>query len=165
MSTTELTLVVAGVVAGVTVLTFVQAVIEYRRQGRERRAQHFFDIGKRMEERDCYERICRMLEDEFAGEPNATGELEAVAPWDKATFLAAFEELALTMKSGLVSPEVTHYMYGFYAILCLRSKGFWVGPKGGPPLSDDYWVLFKAFAEEMSNIESRGSPKINKLKF
>ncbi len=83
---------------------------------------------------------------------------------DKFVFLGLFEELALLMRSRLVKPEVAHYMYGYYAIQCLRSKGFWRGALP-PDEQSVYWLLFKEFAEEMLEIERHDMPNIDKLRF
>lgn len=117
-----------------------------------------------MEERELYERICRMLDDEVAGEPDAVKALEAVPSRDKFLFLGAFEELALVMRSRLVSLEVTHYMYGYYAIQCLRSEGFWRG-RAAPAKKSSYWMLFNEFAEEMAALERRGIASARTLRF
>jgi len=49
------------------------------------------------------------------------------------------------MNSGLIKPQVAHYMFGYYALLCWESEEFWTGVNR----LSDYWSLFADFCEQM----------------
>lgn len=155
MSTSaSITLVVAGVSSAVALLTFVYGVLEYRRQGRQRRTEQFFAFGRRVESDEIFVKLRDLLDAEAAEEPGATAELEGQPAKDKYHFMGAYEELAVLVNSGLVRLEIAHYMHGYPAILCKRSQGFWTG-KNAPVRTDPHWHVFGEFADRMETLEAR----------
>ena len=57
--------------------------------------------------------------------------------------------MALVVNSGLIKPEVAHYMFGYHIVRCWKSDAFWAGVNRQSP----YWSLFRDFADQMSRIE------------
>ena len=58
---------------------------------------------------------------------------------DKVRYLYFFEEVALLLKARLIHDKVACYMFGYYALLCDRSRSFW---SSSFPKDEAYWLLF-----------------------
>ena len=123
--------------------TLIKALLEYSRQGAQKRAETFVAMGARFEKDARFASICDLLETDDA-------ELALVPYGEKRDFLAFFEEIALMMNSGLISRPVAHYMFGYYAIHCADSKHFWKNVNRGSA----YWALFNHFVDEMKVVAS-----------
>lgn len=122
-----LTLLVAGVVATTAVLTLLMAVVEYRVQGRLKRAEQFRDLRRKLKETPEFGLIAAAL-DEAHDPATAASANETLSAMDfetKRNYLGLFEEVALALNSGLISSPVAHYMFGYCAILCAESEAFW----------------------------------------
>ena len=141
---------VIGVV--VALFTLWKSLIEYTNQGKQKRAEHFLHMRERFKDNVDFKAMCDLLEQN-------SPELRDVAFKEKRDLLGFFEEIALMMNSGLVSPVVAHYMFGYYAILCWKSEYFWCGLNR----HSDYWVLFRDFANQM--IDAEKSFKYQRLRF
>lgn len=128
-------IIVAGVV-GFT--TFMTAILEYVRQGRQHRAQNFVQMRRRFLETPQYRKILDLL---AVDDPT----LEAESVQEKRNFIGFLEEVALMVNSKLIRREVAHYMFGYYVLLAAKSDHFWAG------LDKDskYWTVFRQFADEM----------------
>lgn len=146
-----LTLAVAAIAAAIALATFVKALIEYQQQGRQKRADRFFELRERLKGREEFLRLAELLDagaiDDAAGRA-ANFELQETPFRVKREYLGLFEEVALAVNSGLVGLNVAHYMFGYYAILCQRSEAFWSGVNRLSP----YWALFNDFCEQMKNL-------------
>ncbi|HZQ75075.1 MAG TPA: hypothetical protein VFB08_19335 [Burkholderiales bacterium] len=142
------------VVAIVAVGSLAKAVLEYVAQGAQKRAELFFGLEKRFWESPQFREICELLEDDAP-------QLSTLTFKDKLQFLGFHEEVALAMNSGLIRPEVAHYMFGYYAIRCLESKEFWKDLEPNTP----YWSLFRDFASRMKKIETSFRLDNGKLRF
>jgi len=131
----DFAIIVGGLV---TIFAFLNGLLEYRRQGVQKRVEHFTLLRRRLKENPVFKEICAMM---FAEDP-------ALAAFDaqgKRDFIGLLEEVALWVNSGLIRPELAHYMFGFYTVKCLDSKDFWANVT----LDDVYWNLFHDFAREM----------------
>lgn len=133
---------ILGVV--IALVTLVNALIEYAHQGAQKRAEHFLSMRIRLKGNPIFEEMCALLERD---DPK----LETISFKDKRSLLGFFEEVALMMNSGLIRPEVVHYMFGYYAIQCWDSKHFWSGVNR----QSYYWSLFKDFALQMKDREKK----------
>ncbi len=80
---------------------------------------------------------------------------------DKRDYIGLLEEVALLMNSGLIHPEVAHYMFGHYTVHSYDSKYFW----SNVDRDDIYWNLFVDFAEEMKMKEKNYRYMRKKLRF
>jgi hypothetical protein len=144
-----LTLALGGIGAAVALITLVRALVEYRRQGVQRRAEQFFALRRRLKENGEFTHIAGLLDAAAAGHPSETvrarQELRGVRFSTKRDYLGLFEEVALAMNSQLINPSVAHYMFGYYAILCWESDDFWEGVNKLTP----YWSLLADFVERM----------------
>jgi hypothetical protein len=151
-----LTVIIAGVGALIALAGLAKALIEYTQQGRQKRAEQFFDLRRRLKDSNEFKRIAGLLDD-----PSAAEELAHVPFVEKRDYLGLFEEVALVVNSGLIKPEVAHYMFGYYAIRCWESEPFWAGVNRDSP----YWSLFAYFAQQMARIEQASRFKPSALRF
>jgi len=76
---------------------------------------------------------------------DARRDLREISFQVKRDYLGLFEEIAIAMNSGLIKPQVAHYMFGYYALLCRESDDFWSGVNR----LSDYWSLFNDFCDQM----------------
>lgn len=141
--------IILAVFAGIiTLATFIKAIIEYRLQGRQKRAELFdkFKTLSRTEPRIAT--VYDLLESNNAA-------LSAIPMQDRYYFLGFYEQLAIAVNSGLIKENVAHYMFGYFAIRCQESTNFWNG------LNQDsyYWSVFNSFANKMKQAEKRNIDK------
>ncbi len=150
----SLALVIAGLSSSAAVPTVAYAVVEYRRQGCQRRTEQFFAFGARVESDQIFVRVRQLLEAESTGTEGAAQELKGVDKQEKYHFMGTYEELAVLGNSGLVRLEIAYYMHGYAVILCKRSSAFHTGLD--PPVPDDpHWHVFADFAERMEECQER----------
>lgn len=136
----DVSIIVAGIVAFIGLLS---GAIEYRRRGRQDRAQHFLDLRRRFLEDPTFRHILNFL----ASDDEA---LSKIPVQDRRNLVGFLEEVALMVDSKLIRLEVAHYMYGYYVLLVANSKHFWHG------LDPDsqYWAVFRRFAQKLRDTAS-----------
>ena len=135
----------AGVIGvAVAVVTLAKGIVEYGRQGSQKRAEYFAELRTRLKASDSFKELSALIEVD-------NPKLESIPFKDKRDFLGFFEEVALMRNSRLISNEVAHYMFGYYAIRCWDSRHFWSGVNR----ESLYWTLFREFVDEMRNVEKR----------
>jgi hypothetical protein len=137
--------VIAGLSAAIALVTLIRALLEYGQQGRQKRADQFFALRRRLKEAPEFRRIAGLID---RGAP-AADELANTSFEEKRDYLGLFEEVALVLNSRLITPEVAHYMFGYYALRCWESDGFWTGVNR----ESHYWSLFADFVGRMRNVE------------
>jgi len=130
----------------IAVATLIRGLLEYAHQGKQKRAEHFFNLRKKLKESASFQRICFLLEDD-------NNELIHIPFEEKRDFLGLFEEIAIMKKSRLIKPEITYYMFGYYAIRCWRSQYFW----NSVNRDSLYWKIFKDFAIEAIEFEEKNN--------
>lgn len=135
-------------------VTLIKGIIEYKKQGSQKRFEQFTEIKKWFYEREVFQQIALYLETDDV-------ELKNINYRDKCDFLAYFEVISLMMNSKLIRSEVVYYMLGYYAIRCLESEKFWHGINK----DSQYWALFRDFAEQMKSIEQEFKYNSKKLRF
>ena len=136
------------------VVSIVLSIAEFRRQGSQKRAEHFLEVRNKLRTDPRFQNIVNMLE-------NDAPELSQVPFIDKRDFLGAFEEVALLMNSGLIRPEVAYYMFGYDSLRCWESEHFWSDVNR----DSRYWALFKRFSLQMKEFEDKDQPELDKLRF
>lgn len=147
----DLAIILGGLVA---LITFLSGVLEYARQGHQQRAQHFVQMRRRFLETPQYREILDLL---ASDDPT----LAQVSIQEKRNFVGFLEEVALMMNSKIINREVAHYMFGYYVLLCKRSKHFWEGLDR----ESVYWSVFRRFAAEMERLGERGAEPPKSLRF
>ena len=131
---------IVGVALGL--LALLKGFHEYVQQGKQKRAEHFIAMRRRFKENPSFIELCDLLEDDDA----RLGEMPFKKKRD---FLGFFEEIAIMCNSGLLRPEIAHYMFGYYVIDCWRSEHFWKNVDRDA----NYLSLFKDLALQMMAIE------------
>ncbi|HWA53790.1 MAG TPA: hypothetical protein VG816_06415 [Solirubrobacterales bacterium] len=132
----------------IALATLVKALLEYMQQGRQKRAEHFFELRRKLKENVEFSRVAGLLDEASLNDDEAASareELRRLSFQIKRDYLGLFEEVAIAMNSGLIKPQVAHYMFGYYALLCWTSDDFWINVN---KLSD-YWSLFDDFCKQM----------------
>ena len=147
----DFSIIIGGLI---TIIAFFNALLEYRRQGAQKRVEHFTLLRRRLKENLIFKEICALM---LANDPR----LADVNAQDKRDFIGLLEEVALMTNSGLIRPELAHYMFGFYTVKCLDSKDFWANLT----LDETYWSLFHDFAREMKAKGSSHTYDRKKLRF
>ena len=143
-----LTLAFAGLGTAIALATAVKAYMEFLQQGVQRRAQMFFDLRHRLQERELAE-LSELIDEALCADQEiaekAQKRLSRLGLRTKRDYLGLFEEVALAMKWGLITPSVAHYMFGYYALNCRRCPAFWFNVNQG----SIYWSDFYAFCDQM----------------
>ncbi len=136
--------IVASLAFALAVVTAVRAYSECVHQNALKRFEKFQEMRKLFVQSNAIQNICGLLEDGDA-------QLRTIDYKDKEEFLRLYEQVALMHNSKLLTDEVAHYMFGYYAICCYESRDFWHG------INRDgyYWSLFIDFAKRMKRMETR----------
>lgn len=147
----DFAIIVGGLV---TIFAFINGLLEYRRQGAQKRVEHFTMLRRRLKDNPVFKDICAMM---FAADPRLA-EFDAQAKRD---FIGLLEEVALQVNSGLIRPELAHYMFGYYTVKCMESEHFWANLT----LDEVYWNLFHDFAREMKQKQESYVYRRDQLRF
>ena len=126
----------------IALATLTQGVIEYIRQGMQKRAELFREMRNRLQDNDRLRELIEML---TIDDPK----LAEVPYRDKQEFIGYYEEVAILLNSGLIKRYVAHYMFSYYAVRCWESKHFWCNLNRNAT----YWSLFRKFVKDMKDIE------------
>ena len=146
-----LPIIISAISVIVGIVTLFKAFTEYRLQGIQKRADLFIAMRKRFKENLVFKDIASLLEDD----------LDSLSSYDfkeKRDYAGFFQEIAIMMNSGLISRNVTHYMFGYFAVKCLTSKNFWDVPTKFDP-EEHYWMVFRNFALEMYEMDKKQKEK------
>ncbi|MDR6516763.1 hypothetical protein [Chryseobacterium camelliae] len=128
--------------------SLIKAIVEYRLQGRQKRADYFDNLKNRLRTDEKLFNITKYLEEDSV-------ELRKINYLDKYYFLGFFEQIAVGVNSKLIKKNVAHYFFGYFAIRCWESENFWYISDNEQIAKDEYyWNTFKTFVESMKKIES-----------
>lgn len=142
LSDTKDVATILGVI--IAVVTVLRGYMEYRRNLCLARISHFFNLKKEFENDPIIVNITDLLETD---DPL----LAEIGKREKWRFLCFLEQVAILLRAGLITDVLACYMFGYYAILCDRSKFFW----NEKFLRDeDYWLLFFDFLAKMKSVRS-----------
>ncbi len=146
----DLSIILAGAIA---LITFVTGTYQYFRQNRYTRVQHFVDMRRRFLENPTFRELLELLATDDA-------KLNQMPVQDRRNLVGFFEEVALLMNSGILQPQVTRYMFGYYVRLIDRSEHFWEGLDKGSM----YWTVFRDLASQLEALKI-GPRNARELKF
>lgn len=122
----------------------------YARQIRIQRIQNFVELRRRFFEDSTFRNLLNLLATDDPA-------LAQAPVQDRRNLVGFFEEIALMVNSKALTPQVAHYMFGYYVALVDRSENFWMNlDKGGV-----YWTVFRRFAARLAEREKetgRGAP-------
>jgi hypothetical protein len=140
-----------------TAVGLVMGYFEYLRQGRQRRAEKYFELVKEFAK---FGDILDLLRTDSPA-------LKKLKPNERERFLGFYEDLALLINSNLIQEHLAFYAFGYWLERVWASKNFWQDPKNK---EDSYWFLlrqmhfrqlqqegrFKAFLNQHNRSESYG---------
>jgi hypothetical protein len=137
-------------------ITFIKGYFEYRLAAKQKRYELYDKYRKKLEENENLRNIVDLLETENPA-------IQELTRFNRYKFIGFYEDIALLLNSGLIKPEIAHYMFSYYAILCWESDPFWEGINR----NSAYWRVFREFVESMQKLESNNLtiPTNEKLKF
>jgi len=149
-----LTILIAAIAGLIAFGTFIKAILEYRLQGRQKRAELFDTFKTRLRTDQQLNRVIPLLESDNL-------ELRDIAQIDKYYFLGFYEQIAVAVNSGLIKKNVAHYFFGYFARCCWESDNFWfINEEMFIDKNAYYWATFKKFVDLMNRIEKRrANPK------
>jgi hypothetical protein len=130
----------------IALFTLIKGVIEFRLQGTQKRAEQFLKMRDRYAN---FSELCEWLE--HKDDEDSKKHIQEMPFRSKFDFLCLYEEIALMMNSGLIQPQVAHYMFGFYAIRCAENDVFLQGLE----YESEYWSLFRDFVKQMKQVEQK----------
>lgn len=149
------TIAIAGT-AIVAIITLIKGYLEYKLTSTQKRSDLYERLGTKLETDETLKLIIHYLEIE---DP----EIKNLSRFDRYKFLRFYEDIALIMNSGLIKPEIAHYMFSYYAIQCYHSDNFWYEIER----NSIYWRVFNEFVEKMENLEQENLtiPQNKKIEF
>lgn len=147
----DIAIVIGGIVA---LFTFINGVLEYMRQGAQRRVEQFVEIRRRLKENSEFKEITSLLNED-------SQKLTEIPSQNKRDYLGLLEEVALMNNSRLIRKNVAQYMFGSYAVKCWDSNYFWNNVRK----DDIYWSLFNDFAQQMKVEEHKFKFNRKKMRF
>ena len=131
----DVSIIVAGAIAFITLW---QGLFQYTRNNHAARANQFIQMRRRFLEEKSFQEILTLIHEKC--DDVATKSIQ-----DRRNLVGYFEEVALMVNSGLIRPEVAHYMFGYYVVLIYDCEKFWENLDR----QGDYWAVFRAFAKKM----------------
>jgi len=140
----------------VAVITLIKGYLEYRLTTKQKRSELYESYRKKLKENKSISDVVEALETD-------NGNLKEMPRINKYAFLGFYEDIALLVNTGLIKPEIAHYMFGYYAIECWKNDEFW----NDINRESHYWRVFREFVEKMSDLEDRKMtiPLNKKIKF
>jgi len=137
------TIAISGT-ALVAIVTMIKGYYDYRLSIKQKRIELFEKLGTKLETDKTLKKIIDYLETE-------NPELRNMSRFDRYKFLRFYEDINLIMNSGLMKPEIAHYMFSYYAIKCYNSEVFWHDINRNAI----YWQAFNDFVSKMKEIEMK----------
>ncbi len=134
----DVSIIIGG---GIAFLTLWQGLFQYARQNHATRAAQFIDLRRRFLEEESFQQILTLVHDNCS-------DLKSTSIQERRNLVGFLEEIALMMNSGLIRPEVAHYMFGYYVLLINDCEDFW----DGLDRDGEYWAVFRAFAQKMRSM-------------
>jgi hypothetical protein len=113
-----------------TAVGFVMGYLEYLRQGRQRRAEKYFELVREFSK---FDEILDLLRTD-------SPKLKKLKPFQRERFLGFYEDLALLINSGLIQEHLAFYTFGYWLEKAWNSTNFWQDPKNK---EDSYWFLLR----------------------
>lgn len=138
----------------VGLLTLIKAILEFRLQGRQKRAELFDKFKSNIKTEQRIVHINSLIEDDDHS-------LRHIDYIDKYYYLGYYEQIAIAVNSGLIKRDVAHYMFGYYVLRCWESENFW----GNINRDSPYWGVYKSFYFKMKKLEKRNFEKNIFIKF
>ena len=134
----------------------IKGYSEYKLTTKQRRIELYEIYRRKLKEDETIRSVVDALE-------NDNGNIVEISRIDKYMFLGFYEDIALLMNTGLIKPEIAHYMFGYYAMRCWENESFW----NDINRNSHYWRVFREFVEKMKDLENskKTIPSNKKIKF
>jgi hypothetical protein len=129
-----------------TFIAIGKGVLEYSKNNRVKRAEHFSDMHSEMHHMLTVTKMGELLD-------SNSPDIIKVDNHDRLRFLGFYEKVALMLNSGLISENVAYYMFGYYAIQCYDNAYFWQKVNK----DSSFWSLFVEFAKRMKQVELKNN--------
>ena len=126
----------------VTAIGLIMGYLEYLRQGRQRRAEKYFEMVREFEK---FDEIVALLFDD-------SPKLRKLSTLQREKFLGFYEQLALMQHSGLIQEHLAFYTFGYWLDKAWNSKHFWKDPRNK---ENEYWFLARQLYYRMKSREGR----------
>lgn len=156
MTITEAAQAVGAAIALMTlivgVVTAIKGVAEFRRDNSLKRIEKFEAMRKRYDTEEKIQRVNLALNLKQRPGKDSASAVKNLEFGDKIAFMVFFEDIALLNNAGVLSDEVTFYVFGWDALLAYETIEFW---DEGLSKDDPYWALFKAFCEKMASYRAK----------
>ncbi len=117
-----------------TAVGLVMGFFEYRRQGRQRRAEKYFELVREFSRFDDLLDLLRV----------DSPRLKKLRHSQRERFLGFYEDLALMLHSGLIQEHLAFYSFGYWLHRAWESRHFWEDPANK---EDGYWFLSRQLHE------------------
>lgn len=144
-STLELIKTIATVgTAIIAAVTIIKGYAEYKLTGVQKRVELFEKYRQKLKENETLKNIIELLEQKSA-------DIRNVPRTDRYFYLGFYEEIALLVNSGILKPEIAHYMFAYYAKLCWTNDNFWHDINR----ESIYWRVFREFVDNMNKLEEK----------
>jgi hypothetical protein len=124
-----------------TAIGVVMGYFEYLRQGRQRRAEKYFELVREFAK---FDEILDLLRTD-------SPRLKKLRPWQRERFLGFYEDLALLIHSELIQEHLAFYTFGYWLDRVWESKHFWSNAKNK---EDGYWFLLRQLHFRMKQREA-----------
>ena len=159
MECTTLDLIKTIAISGtsvVAIFTLIKGYSEYKLTTKQRRIELYEIYRRKLKEDETIRSVVDALE-------NDNRNIVEISRIDKYMFLGFYEDIALLMNTGLIKPEIAHYMFGYYAMRCWENESFW----NDINRNSHYWRVFREFVEKMKDLENskKTIPSNKKIKF
>lgn len=150
-TTKDFSIVVAGIIA---LITFITGTLEYRRRGRQERAETFMQMRRRFQESAEFRQILDLV---TKNDPSVS----QINSQERRNLAGFLEEVGLMVNSGLIRPEVARVMFGVYVDLVKNCPSFWEGLE---PESPD-WTMFRRLSKLLDEVGKRPPASNSRLRF
>lgn len=130
MSPHEIVDLIQDVSIAATAIGLLMGYLEYLRQGRQRRAEKYFELVRQFAQFDD------ILDQLRTDSPR----LKKLKPAQRERFLGFYEDLALLVHSGLIQEHLAFYAFGYWLDKVWESKHFWEDERNK---EDSYWFLLR----------------------
>jgi len=142
--------------ATIAAVAIIKGYAEYKLNAVQKRVELFEKYRVKLKENETIRNIIDLLEH---NDPN----IRQVHRTERYFFLGFYEEIALLVNSGVLRPEIAHYMFAYYAELCWDSDSFWHDINR----NSMYWRVFREFVEQMKDLENKNLtiPSNDKIRF
>lgn len=161
METSTLTFITnVATLVGVVVAAFAlyRGYVEYRLQSMQKRYEHIKKIRDDAANNKSFQKIVAALE---VGDASS---FDGITFAERTAFLLFYEEVALSVNSQLINPELARHWYARHLVRCWENVDFWgpvdIADKKVWIIKDDpEWAALKLFYADMKNMDTGGNKK------